>query len=140
MTTGKPSTETDSRDRALRERAGLVAEPFADRLDAESHAELIAAIQGALSTAVQHDECCIPLPGEPSFVLLGRDPQAPDLVETWADVRAIAEPSSPKPEMARRIASAMRAWKIGRPGLGMPVSLLGIGGASEGGLEAAVHP
>lgn len=71
---------------------------------------------------VREGECCVPLPGEPSFVLLARDPQAPALVETWAAERDRAEPSSPKPAMARRIAGAMTTWKIFNPGIGLPMS------------------
>lgn len=64
----------------------------------------------------QASECCVPRQGEPSFVLLGRDPQAPDLVERWADDREITDPSGPKPAMAREVAAHMRCYRSGIAG------------------------
>jgi hypothetical protein len=64
----------------------------------------------ALATT-QASECCVPRSGEPSFVLLGRDPQAPDLVEKWAADREAANPGEAKPTMARAIADRMRAYR-----------------------------
>lgn len=64
-------------------------------------------------------ECCVPKQGEPSFVLLGRDPQAPDLVERWATDRQRYERDSDKPAKARSIAEAMRKFKTENPTLGM---------------------
>jgi hypothetical protein len=61
-------------------------------------------------------ECCVPRQGEPSFVLLGRDPQAPDLVERWAADREITDPSGPKPAMAREVAARMRSYRSGLAG------------------------
>ena len=52
----------------------------------------------ALATA-QASECCVPRPGEPSFVLLGRDPQAPHLVEKWAIDRELADTDGPIPAL-----------------------------------------
>jgi hypothetical protein len=65
----------------------------------------------AALAAAQASECCVPRRGEPSFVLLGRDPQAPDLVEKWADDREAASPGEGKPTMARAIAERMRAYR-----------------------------
>jgi len=64
-------------------------------------------------------ECCVPDDGEPSFVLLGRDPQAPGLVFLWAHDRARLEPDSPKPAMACEIADQMRAYKLANPDKGL---------------------
>lgn len=64
-------------------------------------------------------ECCVPDKGEPSFVLLGRDPQAPALVELWARQRENYRPDSPKPAMARDIAAKMREYKNAHPEKGM---------------------
>jgi hypothetical protein len=67
----------------------------------------------AALAAAQASECCVPRPGEPAFVLLGRDPQAPDLVERWAADREATDPEGPKPAMARAIAERMRAYRGG---------------------------
>lgn len=47
-------------------------------------------------------------PDEPMFVLLGRDPFAPDLVDTWADLREAAGDDPRKVQEARQCAEAMR--------------------------------
>ncbi len=67
-------------------------------------------------------ECCIPELGEPSFVLLGRDPQAPDLVEKWANDRERLDPRSLKPEAARCIANGMRRYRKDNPTKGLQLS------------------
>jgi hypothetical protein len=108
--------------RTLRHRAEEAAASVRHLLAGEAHEGLVASIEQALRSATREGDCCVPLPTEPFFVLLGRDPQAPDLVETWADIRAIAEPSSAKPGMARSTASAMRDWKRDNPGIGMPMA------------------
>ncbi len=65
-------------------------------------------------------EYCHPAPGEPLFILLGRDPQAPDLVAAWAKHRAFLEPDSAvKTERAQAIVKAMREFKAKNPDLGM---------------------
>jgi hypothetical protein len=69
-------------------------------------------------------ECCVPLPGEPSFTFLGRDPQAPPKIDAWADERERAEPESDKPARARAVAKAMREWKAANPHIGMSAALL----------------
>lgn len=54
-------------------------------------------------------------PDEPMFVLLGRDPLAPLLVELWADVRANlvkAEGEAEKVAEARSCAKSMRKWPV----------------------------
>jgi hypothetical protein len=66
----------------------------------------------AALAAAQASECCVPRRNEPSFVLLGRDPQAPDLVERWAADREAANPGEAKPTMARAIAARMRAYRV----------------------------
>lgn len=54
---------------------------------------------------------CFPADGEPTFVLLGRDPQAPELVEKWAADRQVSEPDKvSKWQSAYNIASRMRSW------------------------------
>jgi len=92
----------------------------------------------ALLSAGAEGECCIPDAGEPKFVLLGRDPQAPDLVERWADDRQIAEPDSDKIARARAIATDMRAFKTANPDKGMrselytrPAPSAGVGPSAE---------
>ena len=106
----------------LRRRAEVVAAGFADLLPTGVQRDLVDGIEAALRAVSREGECCVPLPGEPSFVLLGRDPQAPALVETWAAERERAEPSSPKPAMARRTAAAMAAWKLLNPEIGLPAA------------------
>lgn len=58
------------------------------------------------------------LPDEPMFILLGRDPSAPDLVNDWADAREldIQNGSRPASDMAmvteaRQCATNMRLWR-----------------------------
>lgn len=53
-------------------------------------------------------------PDEPMFVLLARDPLAPDLVRQWADRRATARGNDEKVAEARQCADAMTAWQQGR--------------------------
>ena len=53
-------------------------------------------------------------------MLLGRDPQAPALIEAWAADRARYEPDSDKPAKALAIAEAMRAYKDAHPEQGLP--------------------
>ena len=50
-------------------------------------------------------------PDEPMFVLLGRDAQAPQLVEIWARVRAEDGEDPKKVEEALVCAKAMRKWR-----------------------------
>lgn len=55
-------------------------------------------------------------PDEPMFILLARDPLAPDLVDRWADQREQSRGPSAKVEEARACAKAMREWsKSGAP-------------------------
>jgi hypothetical protein len=58
------------------------------------------------------------LPDEPMFILLARDPWAPDLVEEWAvkrmrDIVLGARPKSDLPmvDEAQRCAANMRKWR-----------------------------
>ena len=58
------------------------------------------------------------MPDEPIFVLLGRDPAAPDTIEEWANLRARLIRHGEKPESdwpmnfeARRSAALMREWR-----------------------------
>lgn len=53
-------------------------------------------------------------PDEPMFVLLGRDPQAPALVEHWAAVREANGEDESKVNEARDCAQAMREFRIKR--------------------------
>lgn len=54
---------------------------------------------------------------EPMFVLLGRDRQAPQLVEDWAATREILGEDPEKVREARECAKAMRVWRtINREG------------------------
>lgn len=67
-----------------------------------------------------HDKA---LPDEPRFTLLARDPSAPDLIRTWADVRAEAIAAGERPDSdteavieARQLADRMDAWRIANDG------------------------
>lgn len=58
------------------------------------------------------------LSDEPMFILLGRDPSAPDLVNEWADtredeIRDGKRPQTDRPmvEEARQCATNMRRWR-----------------------------
>jgi hypothetical protein len=52
-------------------------------------------------------------PDEPMFILLGRDDDAPALVEAWADQRAArgSQRDQEKAAEARKCAAAMRDWR-----------------------------
>ena len=62
-------------------------------------------------------------PGEPFFVLLGRDPQSPDLVDQWASDRNQMEMGDPKVASAMNIAEMMRSYKEKNPSPGMSQNL-----------------
>lgn len=47
---------------------------------------------------------------EPMFILLGRDPMAPYLVEMWAQMREQQNENPAKVYEARECAAAMRKW------------------------------
>lgn len=49
-------------------------------------------------------------PDEPMFILLARDPQAPELVEQWATMRARNGGNPEKIREARECAEDMRQW------------------------------
>lgn len=49
-------------------------------------------------------------PDEPMFILLGRDPMAPQLVELWAQYREANDEHPDKVQEARKCADDMRAW------------------------------
>ena len=51
-------------------------------------------------------------PDEPMFVLLGRDPFAPKLVDEWAASRAIDGEDMAKVQEAFKCADMMRAWLV----------------------------
>jgi hypothetical protein len=50
-------------------------------------------------------------PDEPMFVLLGRDPDGPLLVEIWARQRELRGEDAAKVAEARDCAEAMRIWQ-----------------------------
>lgn len=52
-------------------------------------------------------------PDEPMFVLLGRDPLAPILVEAWASMREHLAGNPSKVSEARACAEWMRRWRQG---------------------------
>lgn len=63
------------------------------------------------------------LPDEPMFVLLARDPSAPDLLRMWALSREVAVIDGRRPESdralvgeARECADAMKAWRLANDG------------------------
>ena len=62
-------------------------------------------------------------PEEPFFVLLGRDPQAPALVDQWAVDRNQMEMGNPKVVQAMQIAELMREWKEKNRSIGMSKNL-----------------
>jgi hypothetical protein len=63
-------------------------------------------------------------PGEPFFVLLGRDPQAPELVNQWADIRNCCNSDDQaKVIEARDIAMAMEEFKEDNPERGMSMEI-----------------
>lgn len=66
------------------------------------------------------------LPDEPIFALLGRDPDAPGAIETWANLRAARKGSSLREQQkvaeARRCARQMRRWHRRRQEAGRPVA------------------
>lgn len=49
---------------------------------------------------------------EPMFVLLARDPSAPNFVRMWADKRASIEGTSEKVMEARKCAADMERWVL----------------------------
>ena len=55
-------------------------------------------------------------PDEPMFILLGRDPMAPSLVEAWAEYREANGEAMGKVDEAKRCARSMREWleKLGK--------------------------
>lgn len=53
-------------------------------------------------------------PDEPMFVLLGRDPQAPALVEAWATEREANGEDLRKVDEARNCAKKMREYRTAR--------------------------
>lgn len=50
--------------------------------------------------------------GEPMFVLLGRDPQAPGVVRAWADAREKTGLDADKVEEARKCADDMEGYWV----------------------------
>jgi hypothetical protein len=80
-------------------------------------AKLAIAKQHLASTEVIHRQ-----PGEPFFVLQGRDPQAPGLVYRWAVDRSKLEGADHSKVMeAKTIAHAMRDFKEANPTIGLPM-------------------
>lgn len=55
-------------------------------------------------------------PDEPMFILLGRDPMSPTLVEAWAEARESAGEDKEKVKEARDCARSMREYlqKLGK--------------------------
>lgn len=63
------------------------------------------------------------LPSEPMFILLARDPNAPSLVQEWADQREAEINSGSRPEADRRMvvearecARSMKGWRAANDG------------------------
>lgn len=64
-------------------------------------------------------------PDEPMFILLGRDKNAPSLVDLWANQREIDGEDPPKVAEARACADAMRHWAgVERPVLAKRLTAL----------------
>lgn len=73
---------------------------------------------GSKNEPGKHDCYANALPDEPMFVLLARDPSAPDLIEQWAHHRLAAIVSNTRPgsdmalvNEARECAANMRTWR-----------------------------
>ena len=66
---------------------------------------------------------------EPFFVLLGRDPQAPDLLRNWADLRECCYTGKDEQKIAeaRAIADSMESFKTYHPEPGMSIDDYEIG-------------
>lgn len=58
-------------------------------------------------------------PGEPFFVLKGRDPQAPDLIRSWIRERELMAVPFEKKESALTQLNAMIKWKQNNPAFGV---------------------
>lgn len=64
-------------------------------------------------------------PDEPMFILLGRDRNAPSLVDLWANQREIDNEDPAKVQEARDCANAMRRWAgVERPVLALRLTRL----------------
>jgi hypothetical protein len=64
---------------------------------------------------VPHNPCLAKLEeGEPFFVLLGRDAQAPEAIGRWVTLREMSRGPSRKTRDARRIAAEMQAFRLRR--------------------------
>jgi hypothetical protein len=88
-----------------------------------SHADAVQQVNGRFQTDGHFGKEAVIFnmnPGEPFFIVLGRDPQAPYLVEQWATDRQQIEPEDPKILNALNIASMMRQYKDDNPTIGMP--------------------
>lgn len=71
---------------------------------------------GERMITVPYNPCLEKLrPGEPFFVLLGRDKQAPESVLCWADARERAEGKTAWTEQAREVAQEMTAYSGAPP-------------------------
>jgi len=67
-----------------------------------------------LSTEIRTNPCAKNAKeGEPVFILLGRDPDAPGAVKAWAAARAQREGMSPKVMAAFDAAMAMEKYQKG---------------------------
>jgi len=95
------------------------------------HPERMKLMEAALSAApvetitVPFNPCLAKLrDGEPFFVLIGRDKQAPNAVMTWARDREAAEGPSPWVEQAREVAATMAAYSGAAPVAQEPVARL----------------
>lgn len=69
----------------------------------------------------QNEDCYLKaLPDEPTFTLLGRDPDAPATVRRWAELRKSTEGITPKVLGAYQIAEDMERWAEANPHPGTP--------------------
>lgn len=78
---------------------------------------------GTKNNPASFDCYCNALPDEPMFILLARDPTAPDIVREWANGREDAIDAGYRPESdramvaeARECADAMIAWRAASEG------------------------
>jgi len=67
--------------------------------------------EASLSPEILDSDCANKArPGEPVFILLGRDEQAPGAVRLWASMRAISEGPNEQTDEAQRVADEMEKY------------------------------
>ncbi len=93
------SEDTDSDDAAME---AAIRAAFATRPPASVSGDLDDANRACLAKRK---------PGEPTFIILGRDPDGATIVRLWAERRALAGGEDNHVASVRAIADAMQAWR-----------------------------